>query len=288
MSEKIDSRIVANKKRCKITDNQILDDIRAGYTRQEIADRHAIHVENLARRMKKLGVHAKYAKHQAEITADTWHSTENAVRFVEKHQEDFELIAFKRERYRLKCKKCGNEIERAKTTIRKNKCRCEKCKEIEQQEKEREKMLSFFMGEYRKCNCCGENYFARYKTSLYCSEKCKRKAKRIRRKDRNPGYKHNKNKRFRRERDYISRAKKYGCKYEHGITIKAVFKRDNGICNICGEPCDINDKTYGDFGPYYPSVDHVIPLSKGGSHTWDNVQLAHMICNSYKRDLLTV
>jgi hypothetical protein len=26
-------------------------------------------------------------------------------------------------------------------------------------------------------------------------------------------------------------------------------------------------------------------LANGGTHTWDNVQCAHAICNSYKRDL---
>lgn len=274
----------------KITDEQILADIDAGYTRQEIADRHGVHVENLARRMKKLGVHAKYASSASskpkEIT-NTWHYTESGKIFVENHQPDFEFIAYKRGRYKLKCKKCGNEIERAKTSIRQSKCCCEKCKDIKKQEEEREKLRSFFVGEYRKCNCCGKDFFAYYKTSIYCSESCKRKAKKMRRKERDPQYKQNQ-KRFKREKGYIARAKKYGCEYEYGITIKSVFKRDNGICKICGKPCDMSDRTYGDYGPNYPSVDHIIPLSRGGSHTWNNVQLAHMICNSYKRDLITV
>ena len=37
-------------------------------------------------------------------------------------------------------------------------------------------------------------------------------------------------------------------------------------------------------GNDYPSIDHIIPISKGGQHTWDNVQLAHMICNSIKNN----
>ena len=35
-------------------------------------------------------------------------------------------------------------------------------------------------------------------------------------------------------------------------------------------------------GKKYPSIDHVIPLSKGGTHSWDNVKLAHFSCNSAK------
>jgi 5-methylcytosine-specific restriction endonuclease McrA len=36
--------------------------------------------------------------------------------------------------------------------------------------------------------------------------------------------------------------------------------------------------------PTAPTVDHIIPLARGGSHTWDNVQLAHHLCNSLKGD----
>lgn len=35
----------------------------------------------------------------------------------------------------------------------------------------------------------------------------------------------------------------------------------------------------------YPTIDHIVAMANGGGHTWDNVQLAHAICNSYKRDL---
>jgi len=32
----------------------------------------------------------------------------------------------------------------------------------------------------------------------------------------------------------------------------------------------------------YPSIEHVIPIAKGGKHTWDNVKLAHRKCNMEK------
>jgi 5-methylcytosine-specific restriction endonuclease McrA len=32
------------------------------------------------------------------------------------------------------------------------------------------------------------------------------------------------------------------------------------------------------------TLDHIIPLAKGGDHTYENIKLAHMICNSYKSD----
>ena len=34
------------------------------------------------------------------------------------------------------------------------------------------------------------------------------------------------------------------------------------------------------------SLDHIIPLSQGGTHTYNNVQLAHFLCNISKRDSL--
>ncbi|MFC9724785.1 HNH endonuclease [Bacillus cereus] len=33
---------------------------------------------------------------------------------------------------------------------------------------------------------------------------------------------------------------------------------------------------------YYPSIEHIIPVSKGGTHTWDNVKLDHRKCNYLK------
>jgi hypothetical protein len=74
------------------------------------------------------------------------------------------------------------------------------------------------------------------------------------------------------------RARKRGVGYEF-IDIRDVYVRDNGICRICGEAVDV--------ALVYPeknskSLDHIKPLSKGGSHTWGNVQLAHLICNLRK------
>lgn len=83
---------------------------------------------------------------------------------------------------------------------------------------------------------------------------------------------------------YSERCKAYGVEYDKDVTLKKVIQRDNGICQICGRPVDIEDKGDRCVGALYPSIDHIIPLSKGGGHTWDNVQLAHMICNSIKCD----
>ena len=73
------------------------------------------------------------------------------------------------------------------------------------------------------------------------------------------------------------------------ITIQKLFRRDNGVCYLCGCLCDWDDKEIRPDGTIvcgntYPSIDHVKPLTKGGCHSWDNVKLAHRICNSLKAD----
>ena len=46
----------------------------------------------------------------------------------------------------------------------------------------------------------------------------------------------------------------------------------------------MNDNNVFMAGNDYPTIDHIKPISKGGTHTWDNVQLAHFHCNSIKSD----
>lgn len=85
-----------------------------------------------------------------------------------------------------------------------------------------------------------------------------------------------------------TRAARYGCKeFDRSITLKELIKRDGGICQLCGEPTDGSDINDGHIGKRYPTLDHIVPLSKGGTHTWDNVQLAHMSCNARKCDRIT-
>lgn len=58
-----------------------------------------------------------------------------------------------------------------------------------------------------------------------------------------------------------------------------IFNRDRWICQICLLPVD-RSKTF----PHHlsPSIDHIVPLSKGGPHRRFNVQCAHWICNIRK------
>jgi 5-methylcytosine-specific restriction endonuclease McrA len=54
------------------------------------------------------------------------------------------------------------------------------------------------------------------------------------------------------------------------LTRKAVFARDGGRCVYCGAAAT--------------SLDHVVPKSRGGPHSWDNVVSACGRCNHVKAD----
>ena len=71
------------------------------------------------------------------------------------------------------------------------------------------------------------------------------------------------------------------------ISLALLLERDKYICWICKKKVDPNDyciQSDGTFiaGNNYPSIDHVVALKNGGTHTWNNVRLAHMICNTRK------
>jgi 5-methylcytosine-specific restriction endonuclease McrA len=53
---------------------------------------------------------------------------------------------------------------------------------------------------------------------------------------------------------------------------RAVFVRDGHRCQYCGAGAE--------------NIDHVVPRSKGGTHTWDNVVAACRPCNARKEDRL--
>ena len=57
------------------------------------------------------------------------------------------------------------------------------------------------------------------------------------------------------------------------INPEEVYSRAKGVCGICHKPVDSGEKWH---------VDHIEPISKGGAHTYENVQLAHALCNISK------
>jgi 5-methylcytosine-specific restriction endonuclease McrA len=61
-----------------------------------------------------------------------------------------------------------------------------------------------------------------------------------------------------------------------------VFERDSWRCQFCRKLTPKEKR--GTFHPRAPELDHIIPLSKGGEHSYRNTQLLCRACNSAKSD----
>lgn len=59
----------------------------------------------------------------------------------------------------------------------------------------------------------------------------------------------------------------------------SVFERDGWVCQLCGEP---TDRLAGPNSDWFPSLDHIVPQSKGGGHDRDNLRTAHRWCNAVR------
>lgn len=118
----------------------------------------------------------------------------------------------------------------------------------------------------RSCAECGDVFATSYGDgrTVYCSDLCSRRnARRTKRKK--------------------ERARLRGVVSETVNPI-TVLERDGWVCQICG--IDTPRDKRGTYDADAPEMDHVIPLAKGGSHTYDNVQCACRQCNAAKSDVL--
>lgn len=111
------------------------------------------------------------------------------------------------------------------------------------------------------CSVCGQLFTTTRSNEIYCSE-CR--------------------KQLERNNEYRHRARRYGVEYDPSITLQSALSRLGMTCALCGGECDQSDRTSQYVGAKYPTIDHIQPMSMGGSHTWGNVQIAHMLCNSKK------
>lgn len=72
------------------------------------------------------------------------------------------------------------------------------------------------------------------------------------------------------------------CRVERGkVSNKirfAIYKRDGYRCKMCGKSGDNNDL----------EIDHIIPISKGGKSTFDNLQTLCHDCNVKKGDTISI
>jgi 5-methylcytosine-specific restriction endonuclease McrA len=61
-----------------------------------------------------------------------------------------------------------------------------------------------------------------------------------------------------------------------GRTRQAIYERDGATCQLCLELVDLTLPSSDLWGP---TLDHIVPQSKGGTHDETNLRLAHRWCN---------
>lgn len=120
-------------------------------------------------------------------------------------------------------------------------------------------------GAPRACRWCSKVYTPEYGSlrTHYCTTECRDEGKR----------------KLRSGSTHRRRAKKFGCDYQP-VSKRKVFERDGWRCYLCG--CDTPKELSGTTDPNAPELDHVIPMAKGGGHTYENVRCSCRGCNRAK------
>lgn len=193
----------------------------------------------------------------------------------------------------LQCTDCGNFFARSTKILRpsgKKSIQCDCCMETLSNIKEKEhkekialnemiriqkskarmiqKKMEYVESHSRVCQRCGASFTGTPKMK-YCSKECSRRQQNA-------------------NQEHLRRIR-INNNYHDNISIEVLADKDKNKCWLCGKAVDWNDYYHNKNGVFiagenYPSIDHVVALSNGGTHTWDNVRLAHRKCNTKKRN----
>lgn len=165
--------------------------------------------------------------------------------------------------YKVTCGTCGDTFR----TYHDSKKYCTKeCRNKSYTSNPEEKLKREKLKHKISCKECGNNFETSHSSMKFCSNYCRQRNK---------------------DRQSTLKRRKYYQDGDTSISIDKLIKQDGNSCYLCNYACDIDDYTVSEEGTIicgnnYPSIDHVIPLSKGGKHEWNNVKLAHRICNIRK------
>ena len=253
-----------------------------GHTMEEVAEKFFMSVKYTQQICKGIAPQFERCHLHNQYTDGSFDRIANCQRIIEKANPNLEYFGgFVNvdSPVDIRCKVCGHVFSRSMITFRHRdkSILCPACDKVRKQEekeqtrlkrleeskkhrqdKKIEKMLakSHVQTSLRFCPVCNTAFIG---NKVYCSERCR-----------------NQNKWMMKDG------------YRYKFPLEELYQRDHGICYLCGGLCDWNDKIIVDdvivYGNTYPSRDHVIPKSQGGENSWNNLRLAHRICNSLKSD----
>lgn len=123
---------------------------------------------------------------------------------------------------------------------------------------------------FPECVTCGRRYTARSSRGRACSTECQAAA--LQR-----YYQENRE-------QYIARAQQRhalvkGLEREDVDPLR-IYERDKWTCQLCGKK--VRRTPRGKHDPLMASLDHIIPVTKGGGWTYANLHCAHLRCNKSK------
>ena len=272
---------------------------RQNWSMQELADKFELTHSAIHTICKAAGLGGKMSDRRGKFVAPPKQAEEKVAETVRKRIPSFEYVG----NYTgsdgtadIRCLVCGTITTRSWITIRHDNVVCRVCekenvkhrqeerrrikqeqakekqeqnkKKQEQRKKDRFWCKDFSQQHFRICVMCGQLFLSSNNRKLCCSEKCTKKRQ------------NSKDKR-------VARIK--GAMIDRDISLKILYQKEHGVCYLCNGKCSWSDY-YIDrngqkiTGGMYPSIDHVIPLAKGGKHSWENVRLAHRECNWIKSD----
>lgn len=188
----------------------------------------------------------------------------------------------------LPCADCGKLMWRTKTSLPAGQARCQPCRRLTPRSTDDRPALQV------RCGHCGATFPARRgRIQRYCSNTCGQTARwgnlrddcddcgRSRSANRHRGVARcrpcAKAARVARwtEKCRRRRVVKLGGKAVP-YTLADIASRDGRVCWLCLTSVDMSARVPG---PGAPTIDHVVPVSRGGDDTPENVRLAHFFCN---------
>lgn len=124
----------------------------------------------------------------------------------------------------------------------------------------------------RQCEHCLASFTSDNRAAKFCSHDCYVNSWRLSDTERKA-----RRRASRAQRKAIERT---GLEHGEPIDPQDIYQRDGWRCGICQQPVG---RSYRYPHPRSASLDHIIPLADGGTHTRENVQCSHLRCNLSKK-----